>query len=427
MKNSREIKNTHVIILAAVLIFSLCGCDVSIEETGVFNDSAISFENEIEVYDTTGSLIDTDLSVIEQAEEEDNEALLTADNLEEVKADVFDGGSSTYAYSHLEPSAQQTYREIHSILHDALEEVVLTCVDTEEIDLAFRAVMVDHPEIFYVNGYSLGKYMVNGEISKITFSGTYTMSKDEIDKKRTLVDQYVELALMQAPVSDDYEKIKYVYEYIIKNNTYNLLADNNQNILSVVEGGETVCQGYAKMMQLMLERLDIFCTLVNGLGKSGDSDDYTSHVWNIVKCNGEYYNLDATWGDSAFTLIDSEGGQVPEVDINYEYFLVPDKMMEGSHQPQPVVKMPECNTHKDNYYLREGLYFDSVDTEHLKNAFEREYSKGTRMMFIKASDGYVFDDLCRHLFDEQNVFDYMGQENVRYVAFKERNLIMISL
>ena len=56
--------------------------------------------------------------------------------------------------------------------------------------------MLDNPQIFYVKGYSIGKYMNGKILTKIVFSGTYTMSKDDADGKADKVDEYVKLVKM---------------------------------------------------------------------------------------------------------------------------------------------------------------------------------------------------------------------------------------
>ena len=443
MKNSHAIKIIKITAAVCITSVIITGCsylDETIEGLGeVLNGDDFSSEpkigvaaeeddaNTIDVYSENGELLDEEYSVIESAEIEDNAARLPESNLAQISVNAFDGGSSVYCYNKLSLTGQRTYREIYTILDEALSDIILTTKDTEEIDLAFRAVMVDHPEIFYCSGYSIGKYMVDGELVKVSFGGTYTLDKDEIDEKKELLEEYVKQVLISAPSSGDYEKIKYVYEYLVKNLNYDFGAENNQNVLSVVETGRTVCQGYAKMMQLLLSRMDIFCTLVNGRAKSGDSQSYNPHVWNIVRCNGLYYNVDPTWGDSAFNLIDETGDTVPSMEINYEFLLVPDDFLKDSHKQEPVVEMPSCYSLTDNYYVREGFYFEEVDAKRLEEIFQREYAKGSTMLFIKASDKNAYEELTGFLFDEHNVFSYTGQDNVRYVNVESRNLIMISL
>lgn len=90
----------------------------------------------------------------------------------------------------------------------------------------------------------------------------------------------------QAP---DYDKAKYVFDYLASNVAYSTGAPDNQNIISVFVNGETVCQGYAAATQYLLEKLDIPCAVVAGTA------DGQSHAWNLVKLDGEYYYIDTTW------------------------------------------------------------------------------------------------------------------------------------
>lgn len=460
LKSSREtksLKKISYVIITAIAVQNLCGCsplqkmqdaltktDVIESETG---DEVGSGENKspvgggIKVIDINGDVHETSVNVIDEGEAEDNAAeALPARNLAQVAQNLTRSGENDFAYSELTDSCRTCYLEIYAILSDLLEKVDLTSKDPDEIDLAFRAVMVDHPEIFYVKGYSIGKYMSGDVLKKIVFSGTYTMSKEEVEKGRQETDEYVSRVISgYSGDGSDYDRIKYVYDYLIRNNEYVPESINNQNILSVVENGQTVCQGYTKAMQLILNKMGIFCTLVNGTacGSGGvpnpedladvENAEWGGHVWNIVRCNGMYYNVDVTWGDAAITLMNADGMTSDNIDVNYEFFLVDDVSLDETHKPEPVVTMPRCNSMEDNYYIHEGLYFTGVDPDGFHRAFESSLASGQRIMFIKASSPEAFGEIRRHLFDEQNVFEYLGRSNVRYVEFAERNLIMISL
>lgn len=101
----------------------------------------------------------------------------------------------------------------------------------------------------------------------------------------------------------DLEKVTAIYAYLCDNVVYDENATNCFTAYGALLDGRAVCQGYAlAMMRLLnaagLEEADVV------LGTSSE----INHMWNVVKLDGEYFLLDATW-DS-----DSE-------DICYDYFL----------------------------------------------------------------------------------------------------------
>lgn len=458
LRNSKlNIKKITLVILIISLFLTGCGIG-PISNLSILTDLAAKQSNEniadenpsgISVYGTDGLEITASESVINMMEDEDNKEFKSASSLLKDRQDIITYEDDYYAYSMLGESGKNTYNEILAVLLSMEDDIELTTTDRELIDQCFRCVMVDHPEIFYVTGYSISKFLLGDEIKKITFKGTYTMDKAAADSKRKLVDEYVKKCIEGIDSAwDDYDKIKYVYEYLIKNNEYNLDAPNNQNILSVVENGETVCQGYAKMTQLLLNEIGIFATLVNGQALSGaasddgiiydnssysskfdlDNDGWGAHVWNIVKSNGNYYNVDTTWGDASFLYTDDAAGSYVEgPDINYDYLLVPDTALFNNHSATPVVKMPSCSSMDDNYYVREGLYFTSVDGDKLQSTFNRAYADGKTYLTIKCSDSSVYDKMKDYFFDKEKIFDYLSGTSVRYVEYQERCALMIYL
>lgn len=59
---------------------------------------------------------------------------------------------------------------------------------------------------------------------------------------------------------------------------------------AIVEG-EAVCLGFATAFQLFMDILDIECITVVGAAFDSTED----HAWNMVKIDGEWYCVDATW------------------------------------------------------------------------------------------------------------------------------------
>lgn len=326
-----------------------------------------------------------------------------------------ESGPKYYAYDKLNERERVLYTEIFSILSTVAKDTKVSSKDPEQIEKAFNYVMLDHPELFYLTGYSFTKYMRGSNIEKITVSGSYTMNKADIELAKLAIDSYVDKCLSgyDGPV-DEYEKVKYVYEYLIKNTEYDLSAPNNQNILSVVKEGRTVCQGYAKTMQYILTKMGVFCILCEGTVKGTES-----HVWNIVRINNAYYHVDATWGDASYMIEDdSEEFEAPE--INYDYLCITDDNVKETHVIKDSIELPVCDSMADNYYVREGLYFTELNIDQIMAAFNKARDRGDKMVTLKCENANVYMALFNHLIDNHGIFDYLnGSTTVNYVEFRD--------
>ena len=108
--------------------------------------------------------------------------------------------------------------------------------------------------------------------------------------------------------NSDYDTVLSVHDYLIENFEYDY--DSNMANHTDIDGfkdGVMVCTGYSLAAYYMLNKAGVETRLVTGYG--GDGEPTNNHMWNIVKVDGQWYNLDITWDD--------EGG----ANKSYEYFL----------------------------------------------------------------------------------------------------------
>lgn len=314
-----------------------------------------------------------------------------------------------YAYQYLNDAERLWYLDMAGCLGKMQEEVDLNKqgidagMDATDIDKIFQCVLMDHPELFYVEGYSYTEYNRADKLLSIHFSGKYSVTPDRAKERKEEIETAVEPLLTDAAqFVNEYDKVKYVYETIIRSTMYDLESADNQNIYSVFVNHKSVCQGYAKAVQYLLNRMGVEGVLVQGSVDTGEG-----HAWNLVKVNGSYYYVDATWGDASYQ---SDGGErlsttVPE--ISYDYLCITTKQLLRTHIIDSPVPLPICVDTKDNYYVREGALFSSYDTEQMKSLFERAKADMRREVTIKCTDMDSYREIFDALTDGQEIFDYL--------------------
>ena len=271
---------------------------------------------------------------------------------------LLEEGGSRFAYESLDAQEQIWYQEIEQAIGSMDDTIKLSTepleqgMDEQDIDKVFQCVLIDHPEIFYTTGYTYTKYSRGEKTVGIDFAGTYDQTKEEaVARSEAIRSVTAEWLSGMEEAASEYDKVKAVYEAVIFSTNYDLSAADNQNIASVFLGGASVCQGYAKATQYLLNHLGVMCTLVQGTVDTGEA-----HAWNLVQVDGDYYYVDTTWGDASYRMENgSEQRSLPE--INYDYLCVTTEDLLRTHHIEAVIPMPECTATEANYYVREGFYF----------------------------------------------------------------------
>lgn len=349
--------------------------------------------------------------------QEAEETTAESDNTE--SCSLLEEGGSRFAYESLDAQEQIWYGEIEQALGEMTDTVKLSTepigqgLDEQDIDRIFQCVLIDHPEIFYTTGYTYTKYSRGDRTVGIDFAGTYSLPREEAVNKAEEIRERASEWLSDIPSdASEYDKVKAVYEKIIFSTDYDLNASDNQNIASVFLGNSSVCQGYAKATQYLLNHLGVMCTLVQGTVDTGEA-----HAWNLVRVDGDYYYVDTTWGDASYRMEDGSGQEeLPE--INYDYLCVTTQELLRTHRIESVVAMPECTATQANYYVREGVYFTSYDAEQMQSIFDRAWESGRTEITLKCADEECYREICRVLIDEQEIFSYMP-ENSSTIAYAQ--------
>ena len=406
-RNRKSLRGLMVTgLLAATLLLNGC----SYEELAREVRDYLQLNNEEQVLLKDGDSGAVSARALEDVEQAPAEAV---DGLKEEQTQAFH-------YNRLSEPEQKLYGEILYILQEHLEDIQISTTDSGEVEKVFQCVLNDHPEIFYVEGYTLTRYALGEELKMMTLSGTYSMTSEIIEAKKQLIDSYVNQCFASLPTGDgsQYAIARYVYEYLIENTEYDAGAPDNQNICSVFITHRSVCQGYAKATQYLLQKAGIEATLIMGTVQNGEG-----HAWNLVKLDGENYFMDTTWGDASYQMTEGSvqnAGSLPP--INYDYLCVTTGQLLKTHAIEEVVPVPVCTAMTDNYYVREGLYFTELSKDRIADVFARAYERQSSYVTLKCSSREVYEEIRRFLIEEQGIFEFLNPDTgtVSYAENEEQ-------
>lgn len=193
-----------------------------------------------------------------------------------------------------------------------------------------------------VKEYIITKYDTFNTYLKIDFK--YVDSVEELKRKEKLVNEKVQEIVKNTITNEmgEYEKEKALYDYLVNNCEYDMdtlnsgVWDKNNDEYSALINGLSMCKGYAQAMNRLLKAVNIESKIVIGdiIDKEEPDKEKLGHAWNIVKINGKYYHIDATW-DSTYTHMYNEASDY--------FFNLSDEEIESTRTWERK-SYPVCNT-----------------------------------------------------------------------------------
>jgi hypothetical protein len=143
----------------------------------------------------------------------------------------------------------------------------------------------------------------------------------------------------------DLEKEQYIHDFICENVTYDKLKKQySHEILGPLGQGVGVCEGIAKSVKILCDQLSLPCIVVISENNPEKQIKYR-HAWNVIRINGVWYHLDATFDNS-----------LGKKEVRYDYFNLDDKSMFKDHEPV-IYKVPTCSEGDHFYYKEKKLSF----------------------------------------------------------------------
>ena len=169
-------------------------------------------------------------------------------------------------------------------------------VDRIEIMTIVTALYNDHPELFWMD--SAATYTYDEKTGTVVdISPEYNDLVNDLTTAQKEFNANADQILSYAKKLSDKSilaKEVYVHDCLCEICEYDESASNHQSAYSCLVEGRSVCSGYSRAFQYLMQRLGVPTYLV-----VGDIIGGGPHAWNIVVINGNPYNVDVTWNDEA--------------------------------------------------------------------------------------------------------------------------------
>ena len=244
-----------------------------------------------------------------------------------------------YYYNHMNKAQQAAYHSILSGVKNLADEFQIPALEGEELYNVFFQMRLDHPEIFWVSSY---KYRYYKDSPNLIFIPEY------------LLTARVEKLIRLAQKLSEWEKEKYIHDFICENIRYDKLKKSySHEIIGPLGQGVGVCEGIAKAVKVLLDALGVWCV--------------------IAIC-----------------------GNNPETsEIRYDYFNLDDSQIFRDHEPL-IAPAPHCGDHEHFYYKEKKLSFTKKEDVYKRSL---QAAKKGRVLIFHWRGGYLTKEVLKELLE----------------------------
>lgn len=341
-------------------------------------------------------------------------------------------GETPMSYSYITDEQKRIYEILKVAIRDMEDKLIDLQIEYDksneekvvnDINIAFRSVSVDNPELFWIpSGYGV---KIDQKKYFVAFKGTdedgkqydFPISKSKRDTMKKELDEEVsKLAnTVKNKNMDAFEAERYIHDYLCEKITYTKTNDPMvYTTYGALVNGKAVCEGYSRAMQLLCDKVGIPCGLIYGSSRG------EGHMWNIISLDDDWYHLDVTWDDDETNgVISHRYFNITTADISSDHIIADAYKKSGTYKDVDVYNFlgTSCDAKKLNYFERLGLVVKQNIAE--AGTLAKQFVNNGKTYFeIKNNASISNSDIIHHIVTE------LGRA-VRY--YETNNVITIIL
>lgn len=281
----------------------------------------------------------------------------------------------------------------------------------------------DHPEVFWIDDTE--PYYFADDADGLTIELHFRLSGEELAQAKETLETQVQTALADAPQNGTaYERELYVHDYLIDNCEYDdeavelhktdQVRSNEQNAYGALVEGRAVCEGYARAFQLLCQRLNVPCWVVQGKVEGFGNQDLANHIWNCVQLDDDWYQVDVTWDDT-------EDNEMMDCE-RYLYLNLTTEEIEKDHQIAPDYSeyttadtwyngyVPPCDSTDYCYLIQNAAPLSDLDSDSLPEYLAESAAAYAQSCVFLVDESVDFDDTYNQIV-KSYAYNWITQAN----------------
>ena len=318
----------------------------------------------------------------------------------------------SYYYNHMSKQQQSVYHAMKSGLLALEPSFTAPRLEGRDLSDIFFKLRLDCPEIFWAVSFRFRYYPDSANVDILP---EYLFDKGKVKEHQKAMEARTAKLIRQileesntgaghsrtkhsgtehpgagnsgakhpGRVNAEWEKEQKIHDFICSNVHYDKLKKPySHEIIGPLGQGVGVCEGIAKSVKILCDRLGIWCIIAVSDANPEKKIKYR-HAWNVVRIGGKYYHLDATYDN---TLGHGET-------LRYDYFNLCDKAFFRDHEPV-IYPVPVCEDGDRFYYREKKLSF--TKPEDVEKRAAQAIRKGNPLIFHWRG-GYLTREVLQEL------------------------------
>lgn len=291
-----------------------------------------------------------------------------------------------FYYNQMNKIKQAVYHNLMQCALNLGKECQVPLIDPNEVYDVFFKMRLDHPEIFWFTDYKAYRYP---DSPNLIIKPEYMFDKGKVAEHQKAMKTRVDKLARGFKGKTELENELYIHDFLCENVHYDKLKkDYSHEIIGPLGHGVGVCEGIAKSVKVLCDALGLWCIIAICDNNPEKGLKYR-HAWNIVKIDGKYYHLDATFDNSLTNKDPMEAG------VRYDYFNLDDKKIFRDHEPL-MYKVPACTDSNHFYYLTKKLSFTKEEDVYKRMV---QIAKKGKVMTFHWRGGYLSRDVLNRLLE----------------------------